>query len=685
MKRYFSQLAHLVRARHLFLIFSGMALLMVSSALIELHQSRKELLDLMREEAHSLSETIITASRNILTTNQLMEEFIEERLLDNANLVKIFYERGMVNNEFLARVSQENHLYRINIFNRRGEKIFYSHPRTESDSLPSRFSPVQILALLFQGETDTLILGLRRARYRSGFRYAVAVAARDRSAIVVNMDANQLLQWRKQIGFGSLMRSLVNSPGIVYAALQDTSGILAASGNVRELQRIADSPFLQKALRDSMFLAHLTQFDSLEVFETVHPFYYHGEAIGLFRLGLSVHALKAINARIYRRIIFISIILILIGAILFTLLLVRQNLEVIHRQYSVVETYSNNIIQNVSDAIIVLESGKGIQIFNHAAERLLGRSAEEVLGKSLEAVFRPETCAQMFASANQMQEVQCTIGNKLHYLLVSRNEITDTEGRRMVILVIRDLTRYKQMEAQIQRRERLSAMGQLASGVAHEIRNPLNAIGTIIQQLDRDFEPRENGEEYHQLARLVYQEVRRINKTIENFLRFARPEPLRVQRFALEEFLRRLQKQYEAILRERGLRFELHLNWTGEVEWDRDKMQQVFVNLIQNAMDVLPQGGRISLTVKSNEKDELLIRFSDDGPGMPPEVRKKIFNLYFTTKARGTGVGLAIVQRIIDQHGGLITVESEEKRGTTFIITLPVRAKEMNERRSNHG
>ncbi len=674
MKPNISQLAHMVRARHLLLIFGAMALLMVSSALIELHQSRKELLDLMREEAHSLSETILTASQNVLKTNELLESFIEERLLNNAHLIKNFYEAGQVDNAFLARISRENHLYRINIFNAQGKKVFFSHPPLKADSLSDRFNPARVLAPIFRGEVDTLILGLRVARHRSGFRYAVALATRDRGAIVVNMDADQLLQWRKQIGFGSLMRSLVNNPGIVYAALQDTTGILAASGNVRELQRISDSPFLERALRDSLFLTHITRFDSVEVFETVHPFYYQGETIGLFRLGLSVHALKAINARIYRRIVFISIVLILIGAILFTLLLVRQNLEVIHKQYSVVETYSNNIIQNVGDAIIVMEENRGIQIFNHAAEKLFGLSQAEVLGRDFEAVFAREICSELREAKVQMQEIDCDIAGKHRFLLISRNEFTAPDGHRMTILVIRDLTRYKQMEAQIQRRERLSAMGQLASGVAHEIRNPLNAIGTIIQQLDRDFEPRENGEEYHQLARLVYQEVRRINKSIENFLRFARPEPLRLRKFSLRDFIEQLRAQYEGILREKGIQFSVKLDWKGDVEWDPDKMKQVLVNLMQNAIEVLQEGNQIALHIAPNDKEELIIRFRDNGPGMTPEVKKKIFNLYFTTKAQGTGIGLAIVQRIVDQHGGFINVESEVGVGTTFTIQIPIKA-----------
>lgn len=662
-----------VKPRHLFFIFLVMAVLMISSALIELNQSKKELLDLMQKQAHTALETILLASHNTLMSNIMVEEIIEERLLNNANVIRTLYEKGQASNSFLEKFARENHIYRINIFNKNGKKVYFSHQQIHTD-LTEEMSPGEILKPIFRGKKDTLLLGLKQARQKGEFRFAVALAARDRSAIVLNLNADQLLEFRRQIGFGSLLRNMVRNPGILYAALQDTSGILAASGNVRELDRITDSPFLYSALTDSTFRTRIAMFDSAEVLEAVHPFYFQGEAVGLFRLGLSLKPLQAIKARIYRRIVFISIVLLLIGFILFTFLLVRQNLDILRQQYQVVETYSGNIIQNVSDAIIVLEENSGIRIFNKAAEALFDLSEESVIGKPLEAVFDPKTCREFYQSDARMQELHCEISGKSRYLLTSRSRFRNPDGKAMTILVIRDLTQQKHLEAQVQRRERLSAMGQLASGVAHEIRNPLNAIGTIIQQLDRDFEPRENSQEYHQLARLIYQEVKRINETIESFLRFARPEPLKPERFDLLEFLQQFQSQYLPILQEKNIEFTMDIQYRGEVKWDRHKMQQVFINLMENAIDALPEGGKIALSINSGNGSNLEIHFRDNGPGIPAEVLSKIFNLYFTTKDRGTGIGLAIVQRIVDQHGGVITVESETGEGTVFIINMPVEA-----------
>ncbi len=255
---------------------------------------------------------------------------------------------------------------------------------------------------------------------------------------------------------------------------------------------------------------------------------------------------------------------------------------------------------------------------------------------------------------------------------MSKNSIEIEDGKITYILLLRDLTELKQLELQVQRRERLTALGELASGVAHEIRNPLNAIGTVIQQLDRDFEPVENREDYHQLSRLVYQEVKRINRTIENFLTFARPEPLSIEEFELKDFLEEIRQQYDPMVRKRGMELEIITEWQGKVAWDRGKMKQVLSNLLQNSIEAMTESGMVTITVNKLSAQSLEFRVVDDGPGIPAEIHRKIFNLYFTTKPSGTGIGLSIVQQLVDLHRGVIILESQESKGTAFIIRLPV-------------
>lgn len=663
--------AQFLKARHLIFIFLILAVLMVSSALIELKQSKRELLDLMTEQAHTLLESVITSSRNTLMTNWMMEDLIDERLLNNASIIRNWYEKGQINQSLLSTLAEQNNLYRINIFSADGRKIYSSHPQLHEVETTEAEA---ILQPIFKGEADTLFIGLREARYQPGYRLAVAVAARDRSAIVVNMDAAQLLEFRKKIGFGSLLRNLSQNPGILYVALQDTSGILAASGNVEELERIQGSDFLSSSLYDSLFSVRTIDFQKQQVFEAVHPFHFDDEIIGLFRLGISLTPLQLIKDRIYRRIFFISMILLAVGFILFTLLIINQNLEITRRQYQVVETYSRNIIQNVSDAIIVYDQDFVIKVFNRSAEILLGSSESSVVGKKLNTLFNIPEWTNLLQTEFSLQEMALPIRGSLKQLLISKTSYQDEQNRETTILVLRDLTEQKRLEDQIQRQERLTALGQLASEVAHEIRNPLNAIGTVVQQLDRDFQPTHQQEEYHQLAQLVYQEVKRINATIENFLKFARPQPLKPIEFDLNEFIREIESQYRPVFKEKNILYHFEMTDQIRVKWDRDKMKQVFQNLIQNAVEAVKSAGKIQINVKKRTDGFIEMTIEDNGPGIPADIQQKIFNLYFTTKTSGTGIGLSIVQQIIDQHQGLISFESQAGKGTRFFLRLPQRA-----------
>jgi len=661
----------LFQPKNIIIIFILMAFLMIASALFELYQSKSELFELMEKESHALLESLISATTNSLKSREKLEELYKIQLLNNANFVKMLFEKGEISNKQLQKICEENNIFRINIFNKFGKKIYFSHEREHYD-LPERKSPQKILEPIFSGEKDTLIIGITQARFEEGMRYAVALASRNHDAIVINVDAEEIIDFRKEIGIGSLMQELKQNPGIVYVALQDTFNILAATGNVSQLESIQESDFLLNALMNSDIFTRITEFDSVEIFEAVHPFEYNNDLIGLFRLGLSVEPLQDINTRIIRRLIIITIVLIIVGTLLFTFIFVRQRYDILQKQFKAVEAYSSDIVDNVSDAIVVLDSNRKVKVFNKTAVTVFGLTGQTSVEKKLTHILNHEQCSKILKENISMQQFDCLINEKKKYLLISKSEFKDEKDENNTILVIRDLTEQKLLEEQIQRKERLTAMGELASGVAHEIRNPLNTIGTIVQQLNKDFEPRENTSEYDQLTKLVYKEVRRINETIRDFLRFARPEPVNPVRFQTDTLLDQIETQYQSLMKSAEIDFKIERNWSGEVNWDKNQIQQVLMNLLQNAIDAINSAGKIVLSISYENNKNILIRIKDNGAGMDETARKKIFNLYFTTKAKGTGIGLSIVQRIIYEHNGLVSVESEPGKGTVFSINLPV-------------
>ncbi len=660
------------QTRNIIIIFISIAALMVTSAVIELKQSKNELLQLMTTQAHSLLESLIIASKNTLQSYEYLENIERQRLLNNAVFIRKLYEKHKLTNKVLREIGSQNAVYHIIVFNKQKKQLFSSLNKSLRDSLQKN-APLEILDPIFRNEVDTLYIGFRTARLEKGYRYVVALAANDRSAIVLNIDASHFLELKKQIGFGALLRSVVKgSPSIIYIALQDTTTILAGSGNLSNLKSIFSSEFLTKSYTDSLFLTHSISSDSFEVFEAVHPFTYKGNSIGLFRIGLSMQPIHDINERIFRRLIIITIVLVIIGFILFTYIFTRQRLDILHKQYQVVETYSGSIIDNVSDAIIVYNKEEGIMIFNDAAAALFGKDKKDVIKKPPKRIFREPGCKEIIKKEFEVKQHVCTIGHEKKYLFISKSEFYDSKETVNTILVIRDLTEQRNLEQKMERKQRLTAMGELASGVAHEIRNPLNAIGTIVQQLDKDFEPQNEKEEYHDLVKIVYSEVKRIDETIKDFLRFARPEPISPEKFNLQDLFKELHKQYRSLMDEKNITLKIESKWSGSVKWDKRQMKQVFINLLINAIDAINKEGNITISSESLNDKEVSIKISDNGHGMSNDVQENIFNLYYTTKAKGSGIGLSIVQRIVYEHHGLITVESEMGKGTTFLIQMPI-------------
>lgn len=660
----------LIQPKSLILIFFVTAVIVVVSVFIELTQSKKEMLALMQKQGHALLETLLSSSNNALFSYEKIEDELKQRLLSNAEMIRMMYEKGLITNSLLEDITMHNQIYRINIFDKNGFKKFASHKEIHSN-IKEKENPIKYIEPILNGEADTLIIGIKPARYHEGQRFTVAISTKEGGAIVVNVDAEELLSFRRQVGFGVLLKKVTENTQIIYAALQDENGIIAGSGEIHDLEDIDSSEVLKKIIDENSFKWRIAQIGHLEVFEVLHPFVHNNETIGIFRLGISLEPLNNINETLTRRIIFLGVVLFVFGFITITLIFLRQNFDVLSKRFTAIESYSSRIIDNVSDGIIVLDSDKKIQTINKAGEDLLGIANGKAKGVELFSFFAGTMCEKILLTSSIIEEIECSIAGQNKVFLVSKSEFHDENKENKIILVLRDLTEQKLLENQIERSERLIAMGELASSVAHEIRNPLNSIGTIAQQLGKDFYPNENEKEFKSLTQVVYKEVKRINETIESFLKFAKPQPIKAEKFIARELFDQLEKQYQSILTKKKIKLNLKLTDVGEVVWDKTQMTQVFINLFENAINAVENNGEISIDLAARKEKQVEIKFSDNGKGISHDNLKRIFNLYFTTKSKGSGIGLSIVQKIITEHNGLISVQSEPNKGTIFTMILP--------------
>jgi signal transduction histidine kinase len=243
------------------------------------------------------------------------------------------------------------------------------------------------------------------------------------------------------------------------------------------------------------------------------------------------------------------------------------------------------------------------------------------------------------------------------------------------MVLVRDLTEEKKTEALIRRIDRVTALGQLSAGIAHEIRNPLASISFNVQLLAK----RLNGTP--EAAGLIHDTragIDRIRSLVQSMLDFARPAPPRLQRGSLAALLRETVALMDAQLRENRVAITLDLPPDlPEVVFDAHQAQQVFVNLVLNAMQAMPGGGRIVIDGRVEPGDDgsgrcLLLRCTDHGCGISADNLARIFNPFYTTKAEGTGLGLSIVHKILEQHNATVEVVSEAGRGTSFLIRFPL-------------
>lgn len=654
------------------------AAVMLSSSYIELNQSKKEIFQLLYEHSSTLLESIIQSSKNTLNTSFEIEDLIADRLLDNARMIKRLDAVKSLSKDELIKIARENNLYRINIFDEKGNRILSNRvPEPGHIHGEDNINRYEELKAILEKKSDEIIIGLKTAEFSDEERFAVAVArANNRGAVVVNIDAKEFLEFRKKIGIGVILQQMSAHHGIEYIILQDSLGILAASEKIDSVDSIIDSDFLTRALSSDSVFFRTTVHSEQEVYEVVKRFKLDDDFIGLYRMGVSLEDIRNVENRMLRRLIIISLILAAISIIVLSIIFTSQNLKSISNEYEKFKTLTSSVLESMSDAVMVLDKENNITLFNKSAEKLFNVKSEQVLNTNLISVSDGALSFlidELYAGEARSFEKDLTVNGEQKYFSFNISLLDDPDTNQIkYTVVIKDLTETKRLEDEARRNEKLTAMGELASGVAHEIRNPINAIGMIAQRLNKEFTPTSNQNEYSDITQLLRNEVNRINKIITQFLSYAKPIELNPKQVEINAYLGDIYKLLETQAKQKSIKFILQGSDKFNVSIDADLIKQSLLNIITNAFDAVTDDGKVVINYYKH-RDDLIIEISDNGTGISTELQKKIFDLYFTTKKDGNGLGLSITQKIITQHNGSISVTSKVNFGTTFKITLPIK------------
>lgn len=336
--------------------------------------------------------------------------------------------------------------------------------------------------------------------------------------------------------------------------------------------------------------------------------------------------------------------------------------------------YLTNILESISNGVLGLDADGTITVVNRAAkEMLLIQHDDDILGRNIWhlSIFSDilDSCEDLTSDHLQNFSRQATLYLPGQKRRVIEYNLTPLEGSAGTILYFRDLTRIIELEQQAARNEKLAAMGEMAANIAHEIRNPLGSIELFASLLFRDLA---DDSKKQQLAANIVSGVRNLNSVISNLLLFTRNLSIQKETFDATALLDEVLKFSEHLKYKKNIRTIREVAAGVELHGDFDLLNQVLLNLVQNAVNAIEESGTIALTVeRDTDSDACVLRVEDDGKGMDQETLRKIFIPFYTTRARGTGLGLSIVNRIVEAHGGVLNVESQEGLGTTFTIKLP--------------
>ncbi len=345
-------------------------------------------------------------------------------------------------------------------------------------------------------------------------------------------------------------------------------------------------------------------------------------------------------------------------------------------KYRYLYLHHRNIMSSINSGIVVVNKEGVITAFNREAEHITGLFASDLLGRNaalypgLKALTDALADAYGSGATRKSEEATLTNGNNRPMTVGYTTSLLRDQDNEVTgaIATFRDLSEVKELRDQIQRSERLAFLGEMAASVAHEIRNPLNSISGFAQLL---YERIDENDRLHKFAEIIVDEAKRIEKIVAQTLHFARNDRVPFESVDINEVINSTTAGMRDKLASRSVSMTLDLNpYLPYMRGNEVQLRQVFTNLLANAMDSLEQGGEIRITTAS-EGETITARFEDTGPGVPDEIKEKIFHPFFTTKTNGTGLGLAVSQKIVEDHGGTMILTELPGRGAVFEIRIP--------------
>ncbi len=656
----------------LLLLLTIISIIAIALSIYFEYQARqKDYLTLLNKQATLFINSLSSSVQNAIAAADRIETDMNDRIIANVKIMATMDQRNPLSRKELEDLLLTSGMEALHLYNKDGKLI----QQVTKNPLKAYTIPFPVInARIKKSLPDTILTLYDETRLDNEFM--AAFVSRNNGGLIVAIIGTEAIQsLRSTLGIGYYLKRFQAEKNIEYVLIQNSETIVAGSFNGYNISSFSRDPLLNTVLIQDSIQSRIVDYDQQSIFETISPFKLYDQPFGVLRLGLSMSEYEHLKGDINKRLFIFGAALVIFGLIFVNFLISYRHRKLLHRDLSSLQDYTNTILENLASGVISIDQKGQIQTLNKQALQLLNMISQDVIHKSytvLPSPFRNAIEQKLYGAAGKNLHLkhEYTVSGHKIYIALRTNIFKDEDENKTCVLLIDDVTDQTNLEEQVRRNQRLTAMRNLASSVAHEIINPLNAIKLIVDLIKKKNKSIKGAESYDQHLNTVQNEIQRISTIVDQYLRFARPPEMKLTSVNFSELMNEVAALYESPLKEKNITFKIKMESHKPIQGDVNQLKQVFINLVKNAIEAIEPSGEISISGKDRDA-YYEICVSDTGKGIAEKDIHSIFDFHFTTKKNSSGIGLSVVQQIMNAHRAKINVESAVGRGTNFILEFP--------------
>ncbi|MCP4580636.1 MAG: PAS domain-containing protein [candidate division Zixibacteria bacterium] len=661
-----------LRFRYVLVSFILLIVILIAAGYFSIQAGQEVSLDSLTQQGKALTTVLIASASNIIETDRNITDIAVEEIVAKTSL---YINDNSIDDDhdLLEALVAQMGLVRANIVDSHNSMItcLETEPRSISailDSLQGNF-----LSNARYDEPFDIVFDFHSVGEKS-YLFGLVPYKDDKFIMLISPWAAGQYGDRK-LSLAYLLNQLSQEAGIEYIMLQNLDGIVFASKQISQTDRIEDDPFLVQVLEADTAASRVIDFQDREVLEVVQTFNSGEEFYGLFRVGMSLFGYRQLTAGFKKQVWLFVVLLVLLGFVGIAIVIGYQNLNVTQDSLSRVLAISQSLHDSIAGIVLTTDENLRLVSVNKEARKHFGLPDGSPNDWSYEVYF-PNDPFQVKAVLDEHRpknfEIQIKGSSGPMHLLVSTSTLFG-EGDKPtgVIVVAHDISEKRALESQAQQASRLSELGTVAAGLAHDIRNPLNAIGLVVQRLGNEIKVADNREEFDEFLATLKMEHTKLNGIIEKILQVARSSRLQIKDTWIKQVVQEAISLYRYEASENDIELTAEIT-DGLVRINEATIKSVVSNLIKNAIEAIGEKGKIEV-ISRFENENLVIIVSDSGSGIDQEQMKNLFKPFYTTKPGGTGLGLATAHKAAVDHGGDLKVQSKPGGPTVFKLTIPVK------------